>query len=57
MDRLDIAIVGGGLAAATAAETYRRQGGTGTVAIFTQESDLPVHRPPSRRNTSAAMHH
>ena len=46
MDRLDIAFVGGGLAAATAAETYRKHGGGGTVGIFTQEPDRPVHRPP-----------
>jgi 3-phenylpropionate/trans-cinnamate dioxygenase ferredoxin reductase component len=46
MNRLDIAIVGGGLAAAATAETYRKEGGDGTVAIFTQDADLPVHRPP-----------
>ena len=46
MDRVDIAIVGGGLAAAAAAESYRQAGGTGEVTIFTQEPDLPVHRPP-----------
>jgi 3-phenylpropionate/trans-cinnamate dioxygenase ferredoxin reductase subunit len=46
MDRVNIAIVGGGLAGAAAAESYRRAGGEGSVAIFTQESDLPVHRPP-----------
>src|SRR5947209_4701439 len=46
MERVDIAIVGGGLAAAAAAESYRQAGGTGDVTIFTQEPDLPVHRPP-----------
>lgn len=46
MDRVEIAIVGGGLAAAAAAESYRQAGGTGDVTIFTQEPDLPVHRPP-----------
>jgi 3-phenylpropionate/trans-cinnamate dioxygenase ferredoxin reductase subunit len=46
MDRVDIAIVGGGLAAAAAAESYRQAGGAGDVTIFTQEPDLPVHRPP-----------
>jgi 3-phenylpropionate/trans-cinnamate dioxygenase ferredoxin reductase component len=46
MDRLDIAIVGGGLAAAAAAESYRQAGGAGDVTIFTQDPDLPVHRPP-----------
>lgn len=46
MDRLDVAIVGGGLAAASAAESYRQAGGEGDVTIFSQEPDLPVHRPP-----------
>jgi 3-phenylpropionate/trans-cinnamate dioxygenase ferredoxin reductase subunit len=46
MEHVDIAIVGGGLAAAAAAENYRKAGGTGSVALFSQESDLPVHRPP-----------
>ncbi len=46
MDRVDIAIVGGGLAAAAAAESYRQAGGAGDVTIFTQDPDLPVHRPP-----------
>jgi 3-phenylpropionate/trans-cinnamate dioxygenase ferredoxin reductase subunit len=46
MDRVNIAIVGGGLAAAAAAESYRQAGGAGDVTIFTQDPDLPVHRPP-----------
>jgi 3-phenylpropionate/trans-cinnamate dioxygenase ferredoxin reductase subunit len=46
MDRVDIAIVGGGLAAAATAESYRASGGTGSVTIFTDEPDLPAHRPP-----------
>jgi 3-phenylpropionate/trans-cinnamate dioxygenase ferredoxin reductase component len=46
MDRVCIAIVGGGLAAATAAESYRTVGGAEDVTIFSQEPDLPVHRPP-----------
>jgi 3-phenylpropionate/trans-cinnamate dioxygenase ferredoxin reductase component len=46
MDRIDIAIVGGGLAAAAAAESYREAGGTGSVTIFSEDPDLPVHRPP-----------
>lgn len=46
MDRVDSAIVGGGLAAAAAAESYRQAGGAGDVTIFTQDPDLPVHRPP-----------
>jgi 3-phenylpropionate/trans-cinnamate dioxygenase ferredoxin reductase subunit len=41
-----IVIVGGGLAAATAAETYRTKGGTEPVTILSADADRPVHRPP-----------
>ena len=46
MDRADIVIVGGGLAGAVAAESYRKAGGTGSVTILSTDPDLPVHRPP-----------
>jgi len=46
MNRSDIVIVGGGLAGATAAESYRAAGGTGSATIISQDRDLPVHRPP-----------
>ena len=46
MKRTDIVFVGGGLAAASAAETYRKTGGTGSVAIISADADRPVHRPP-----------
>jgi 3-phenylpropionate/trans-cinnamate dioxygenase ferredoxin reductase subunit len=42
----DILIVGGGLAGAVAAESYRKAGGTENVTIISADSDLPVHRPP-----------
>lgn len=42
----DIVIVGGGLAGAAAAESYRKAGGEGTVTILSQEPTRPVHRPP-----------
>ena len=38
-------IVGGGLAAATAAETLREQGFGGSVVMLTVEEDLPYERP------------
>jgi 3-phenylpropionate/trans-cinnamate dioxygenase ferredoxin reductase subunit len=41
-----IVIVGGGLAGAAAAESYRQAGGTERVAIVSADTDLPVHRPP-----------
>src|SRR5919199_1921101 len=46
MDRADVVIVGGGLAGAAAAESYRKAGGTGSVAVLSVDPDLPVHRPP-----------
>jgi 3-phenylpropionate/trans-cinnamate dioxygenase ferredoxin reductase component len=46
MDGAEIVFVGGGLAAAAAAESYRKAGGTGSVAILSADVDLPVHRPP-----------
>jgi 3-phenylpropionate/trans-cinnamate dioxygenase ferredoxin reductase subunit len=39
-------IVGGGLAAAKAAETLRGEGFAGSVVLFGQEPDLPYERPP-----------
>lgn len=41
-----IVIVGGGLAGAVAAESYRKAGGEEDLTIISADSDLPVHRPP-----------
>lgn len=38
-------LLGGGLAAATAAETLRREGAQGAIVIVADERDLPYHRP------------
>ncbi|HEX6509522.1 MAG TPA: FAD-dependent oxidoreductase [Chloroflexota bacterium] len=46
MDRADIVIVGGGLAGAAAAEAYRKAGGSGRVVLVSEETTLPIHRPP-----------
>jgi 3-phenylpropionate/trans-cinnamate dioxygenase ferredoxin reductase subunit len=46
MKRVHIAIVGGGLAGATAADAYRAAGGSGSVLLLSSDPDLPVHRPP-----------
>ena len=43
---MTIAIVGGGLAAATAATELREQGYDGDVVIFSAEDHLPYERPP-----------
>lgn len=42
----DIVIVGGGLAAAKAAETVRTEGFDGTVTILAEEAERPYERPP-----------
>ena len=42
---VDYLIVGGGLAGATAADTLRREGAVGSVAILSAEDMGPYHRP------------
>jgi Pyridine nucleotide-disulphide oxidoreductase len=42
---IDYLIVGGGLAGATTAETLRREGAAGSVAILSAEDMAPYHRP------------
>ncbi|MDQ0769499.1 3-phenylpropionate/trans-cinnamate dioxygenase ferredoxin reductase subunit [Pseudarthrobacter defluvii] len=42
----DVVIVGGGLAGATAAQTLRAEGFTGTITLVCQENHLPYLRPP-----------
>lgn len=41
----DFVLVGGGLASATAAETLRAEGATGTIAIVAAEHQAPYQRP------------
>lgn len=43
---IDYLLVGGGLASASAAETLRKIGAEGRIAIISSESHLPYHRPP-----------
>ena len=40
------AIVGGGLAAASAADTLRQEGFTGRIVLVGAEPHLPYERPP-----------
>ncbi|RHW29063.1 ferredoxin reductase [Nocardioides immobilis] len=47
MDTIErIVIIGGGLAAANAAETLRQEGFTGTLTVVGKEPHLPYERPP-----------
>jgi NTE family protein len=45
MRKFDVVIAGGGLTAARAIESYREAGGRGHVALVSQETVLPYHRP------------
>ena len=44
--RYDVLIVGAGHGGAQAAIALRQAGFTGTVAMVTEEADLPYERPP-----------
>jgi 3-phenylpropionate/trans-cinnamate dioxygenase ferredoxin reductase subunit len=43
---VDILLIGGGVASASAAAELRARGFTGSVALVTRELDAPYHRPP-----------
>jgi len=42
----DYVLIGGGLAAATAAQTLRREGATGSILLLSEERLPPYQRPP-----------
>jgi NADPH-dependent 2,4-dienoyl-CoA reductase/sulfur reductase-like enzyme len=42
----DLVIVGGGLASARAIKSFRETGGEGSIALISNDSTLPYHRPP-----------
>lgn len=42
----EFVVVGGGLAGAKAAEAFRAERSTGTIALVGREADRPYHRPP-----------
>lgn len=46
MNKFELVIVGGGLAAARAIKGYRAAGGGGRIALLNKERALPYHRPP-----------
>lgn len=46
MSDFAVAIVGGGLASARAIRSYREAGGEGRIALISQDTVLPYHRPP-----------
>lgn len=52
-DHADYVILGGGLAAATAARALREQGATGRILMVCEERILPYHRPPLSKPTAS----
>ncbi len=42
----DFVVIGGGLAGASAVETLRSEGATGSIALLSEEDQLPYQRPP-----------
>ena len=46
MDKLELVIVGGGLASARAIKAYREAGGAGRIALVSKDESVPYHRPP-----------
>jgi 3-phenylpropionate/trans-cinnamate dioxygenase ferredoxin reductase subunit len=47
--RVDILLIGGGIAGAAAAATLREEGHGGSVALVGRELDPPYHRPPATK--------
>jgi 3-phenylpropionate/trans-cinnamate dioxygenase ferredoxin reductase subunit len=43
---VDVLLIGGGIAAASAAQTLREEGFTGSILLVGRELDRPYHRPP-----------
>jgi 3-phenylpropionate/trans-cinnamate dioxygenase ferredoxin reductase component len=46
---VDILLIGGGIASATAAATLRAEGFDGSIVLAGRELDAPYHRPPASR--------
>lgn len=47
--RTDVLLIGGGVAAASAARTLRESDYDGTITLVTRELDAPYHRPPGSK--------
>ncbi len=45
-DRVDMLLIGGGVASASAADELRSAGFDGSITLVTRELDAPYHRPP-----------
>ena len=53
---VDYLLIGGGLAAVTAARTLRAEGAVGSIVMLSEEASPPYHRPPlSKRFLSGAQ--
>ncbi|MCP8937589.1 FAD-dependent oxidoreductase [Alsobacter sp. SYSU M60028] len=50
--RVDFLLIGGGVAAVTAAQTLRAESEGGSIALLSAETELPYHRPPLSKASS-----
>ena len=53
---IDILLVGGGIASATAAHTLREQGFEGSILLVGREPHPPYHRPPASKEYLRGEH-
>ena len=53
---VDILLVGGGIASATAAHTLREQGFEGSIVLVGREPHPPYHRPPASKEYLRGEH-
>ena len=53
---VDILLVGGGIASATAAHTWREQGFEGSIVLVGREPHPPYHRPPASKEYLRGEH-
>ena len=56
-DRVDVLLIGGGVAAASTAGELRANGFEGTIALATRELEPPYHRPPITKELLAPSWH
>src|SRR5690606_30006636 len=54
--RTDVLLIGGGVAAASAARTLRESDYDGTITLVTRELDAPYHRPPGSKQLLRGEH-
>ncbi len=51
IERVDLSLIGGGLASETTAETLRKEGAGGKIIIIFAENFSPYHGPPLSKHS------